>query len=585
MRTVVGALLVGLVTGAPWLDQPQPDEGDSKLVSSDDGWELNVVHINDIHAYFEETSMAGTRCRKGDECVGGIARVVSKYKQILKANPTNTIFLNAGDFYQGTVWYSVLKYEAMAYFGNLMNYDAMGLGNHDFDDSVSGLVPFSENVNFPLLASNLKVNTDQLVEDKHFYRSTVIEREGHKIGIIGYITNITVYNFPNKKVEFEDEITKIKEEVKKLKSKGVKIIIALGHSGYEVDKAIAKAIPELDLVVGGHSHTFLYTPENDNDIPVDKPRGEYPTNITPDGHPNKVVPVVQAKCYTKYLGHLKLKFSQGSSKVTFAKPYLLDAKVDPDKDILKEMNKPRWQNKLAKYKEKIAKTNVDLFRRGNTEESNIGNAVTDSMVQAYDDTTIAIVNNEGVRANIPRGDIWLEDIMYVLPFQNTVDRMALKGKELKKALEKAAGKLDNNDPSQYPGFSLQVSGLRLTIDVRANNNHSRITTMRVRNEFHEFEDLIPDKVYNVSLGSFMAPKGRQKHLREIFDDDIHYESYETGKKTDYEVFTDYVRKEEVLNNKLEDRINIQFFQTNSSASTPTMKIFVIVFAFAGRFML
>lgn len=103
----------------------------------------------------------------------------------------------------------------------------------------------------------------------------------------------------------------MQKEASRLKNEAnVSIIIAAGHAGYEIDMKMAEQIPELDLVVGGHSHTFLFTGE---DLPsIDEPKGDYPTYITqPSG---KVVPVVQVFCYTKYLGHLTLHFDSEVSR-------------------------------------------------------------------------------------------------------------------------------------------------------------------------------------------------------------------------------------------------------------------------------
>ena len=89
-----------------------------------------------------------------------------------------------------------------------------------------------------------------------------------------------------------------------MKAEGVDILIALGHSGYTEDKRIAKEVPDIDVVVGGHSNTFLYSGDKPSNEPIE---GPYPTLITQPG--SKVVPVVQAYAYTKYLGHLKLTFN------------------------------------------------------------------------------------------------------------------------------------------------------------------------------------------------------------------------------------------------------------------------------------
>ena len=156
----------------------------------------------------------------------------------------------------------------------------------------------------------------------------------------------------------------------------VDIIIALGHSGYEIDVQLAESIPELDLVVGGHSHTFLYT-DNGMGLPSnDRPFGDYPTYVK-NKLQNKTVPVVQAFKYSKYMGHLVLNFDTEGDLLTpvdgvgvsFAEPVLLDQSIPRDQDILDAMVK--WQNNLTQYSEVVG-TNHVYMQREDGEESIIG---------------------------------------------------------------------------------------------------------------------------------------------------------------------------------------------------------------------
>ena len=163
-----------------------------------------------------------------------------------------------------------------------------------------------------------------------------------------------------------------------MKNQNVDVIIALGHSGYEIDIQLAENIPELDLVVGGHSHTFLYTDHGEGLPSNDQPRGDYPTYVK-NKVEDKVIPVVQAFCYTKYMGHMKLSFDQegelltpvDGAGVSFAKPLLLDDKIAQDPNILEAMVK--WQNNLTEFREVVGE---NTFYMGKNEidsrESNIG---------------------------------------------------------------------------------------------------------------------------------------------------------------------------------------------------------------------
>lgn len=133
------------------------------------------------------------------------------------------------------------------------------MGNHDFDDSVEGFLPFAEQAAYPLLGANIHSTLEDFQEGVHWNRSMVALVRGRLVGIIGYTTRSTEYNFPNHEVAFNDEVEAVRLEAQALKAAGVEIILALGHSGYAIDQVLAREVEELDLVVGGHSHTFLYT--------------------------------------------------------------------------------------------------------------------------------------------------------------------------------------------------------------------------------------------------------------------------------------------------------------------------------------
>lgn len=132
------------------------------------------------------------------------------------------------------------------------------LGNHEFDNGVAGLVPFVQNATFPILSSNLNLTNEPELNATNLAKSTVIDVNGTKVGIIGYLTPDTKVLSSTGNVIFEDEIAAISEETKRLKETGVNILIALGHSGFTMDKKIAEEVADIDLVIGGHTNTFLY---------------------------------------------------------------------------------------------------------------------------------------------------------------------------------------------------------------------------------------------------------------------------------------------------------------------------------------
>ena len=174
-------------------------------------------------------------------------------------------------------------------------------------------------------------------------------------------------------MKFLDEVQSVNQEAQKLKSQGVKILIALGHAGFDIDKQIAEKVPDIDVVVGGHSNTFLYTGDPPSN---EEPEGPYPFIVTQPS--KKKVPVVQAYAYTKYLGDLQLSFNDNGDLISWrGNPILLEQSMPEDQDILSQL-KP-YKKELDKLMEIIGSTKIDLPTYRNR-ESPLGNFITDSMV-------------------------------------------------------------------------------------------------------------------------------------------------------------------------------------------------------------
>merc|ERR1711892_1335620 len=124
-------------------------------------WELSLLHVNDIHSRMEETNKYSSKCTDKDKakgkCYGGLARMYSAVKDI-RSKEDNVIWLNAGDFYQGTVWYTQFKWNLVSELNNMLNFSAMTLGNHEFDDRLEGLIPFLEAQNCPVVVTNMNIS-------------------------------------------------------------------------------------------------------------------------------------------------------------------------------------------------------------------------------------------------------------------------------------------------------------------------------------------------------------------------------------------------------------------------------------------
>uniref|UniRef100_A0A8B9L991 5'-nucleotidase n=1 Tax=Astyanax mexicanus TaxID=7994 RepID=A0A8B9L991_ASTMX len=223
-------------------------------------WELALLHTNDVHARVEETNKDSGKCTK-PPCFAGVARRFTKIRE-LRSRETNSLLLDAGDQFQGTVWFNLYKGAEAAHFMNKLGYDAMALGNHEFDNGVDGLIkPFLQDVNCTVLSANIQPDSTLAPTISGSYLAFKIFNFGsEKVGIVGYTSKETpALSLPGPHLIFEDEVTALQREVNKLTTLGVNKIIALGHSGFAVDQEIAKKVRGVDVVIGGHTNTFLYT--------------------------------------------------------------------------------------------------------------------------------------------------------------------------------------------------------------------------------------------------------------------------------------------------------------------------------------
>lgn len=538
-------------------------------------FELSIIHINDFHARFEQTSPSSAVCLEGQEesCVGGIARIATAVKGLVKERP-NPIFLNAGDNFQGTLWYTKFKWNVTAHFLNMLPHDALTLGNHEFDDKIAGVVPFLENMNAPFVVANIDDSEEPSIQGK-YNKSIVIERGGRKIGILGYVLH-TFYELSSTgKLKFLNETEAVTEEAAKLKSQGVDIIIALSHAGLDVDREVAAAVPDIDIIVGGHSHSFLYTgTPPSGDYPVDS----YPVIVEqPGGH--KVL-IVQAYAYSKYVGNITVWFDeQGEYTAWEGSPILLDKSVPEDPDVVQAM-KP-WKEIIdAEANVVIGSTKVFLdasssaCRKG---ECNIGNLIANAFVDEYVNlappgswtrAAIGIINSGGIRTSItetaPDGNITYADLITAQPFANTVDIIELQGKHILETLEFSV----SNPYSLYRGngrhkrdveareFSgqgfLQMSGIQVTFDMNqpVMNRVSSVAIKCAECRVPMYEPLNLEKWYRVALCSFLVTGGDGYTV--IANN---ARNHVTG-RVDYEVLMDYIGKNSPLTTGIEDNIHI-----------------------------
>lgn len=463
---------------------------------------LHILHINDLHSRIEEIGATDATCSaeaaEAGECFGGYARLATKIRErraALDAEGVPHLTLDAGDQFQGSLYYTTYKGQAEVEFMNAIGFDAMAIGNHEFDDGPDVLADFVRAADFPVISGNTRIDDSEplaaLVEEH-----VVLDRGGTPVAILSVVTPDTRFlASPGPNVRFEDEIVYLREAVARMKEEGIDRIILLSHIGFGRDQEIARTVDGISLIIGGHSHTLLSNTVEDTP--------DYATMVeSPSG---RAVPIVQAYAFSRYLGDLRLEFGEDGAVVSAeGDTILIDASVEPDEAILArigELSGPIEEMKRRPVAEIAAA--IDGSREScRARECEMGNAVADAMLARVADQgiTIAIANGGGLRASLAEGTVTMGDVLTVLPFQNTLTTMRLSGATIIAALEHGVGAIEDG-AGRFP----QVAGLRFRLDPSAEPG-SRISGVEVR-QGAGWEPIDEDAVYGVVTNNFLARGG------------------------------------------------------------------------------
>ncbi|MDE4274485.1 bifunctional metallophosphatase/5'-nucleotidase [Phaeobacter gallaeciensis] len=458
-------------------------------------YKLTILHTNDFHSRFEPISKYDSGCREGDnaegKCFGGSARLVSAIADA-RTRSNNSILVDGGDQFQGSLFYTYYKGKAAAEMMNKMGYDGMTVGNHEFDDGPEVLRGFMDSVGFPVLMSNADVSAEPALADV-LKKSTVIERGGEKIGLIGLTPEDThELASPGKNITFSDPVAAVQAEVDRLTAEGINKIIVLSHSGYGVDQRVAAETSGVDVIVGGHSNTYL---SNVSDRAV----GPYPTMVNG-------VAIVQAYAYGKFLGELNVTFDEAGNLVEAkGEPLIMDGTVAEDEATvarIAELAQPLDEIRNKVVAEAAAAVDGDR-QTCRIQECQMGNLVADAMLDRVKDqgVQIAIANSGGIRASLEPGEVTMGEVLTILPFQNTLSTFEISGQELVAALENGVSQVE-----EVKGRFPQVAGLTFTWDPTVAPNEGRVQEVMV-DMGDGFTPLDPAKTYLVVTNNYVRNGG------------------------------------------------------------------------------
>ena len=449
----------------------------------DQAFALTILHTNDVHAHYDSFEPWG------EPIQGGVARLKMAI-DVERNGADPVLLLDAGDQFQGTLFFTVGGAEVVADVMNELGYNAMCLGNHEFDAGPAELAAFIDLADFPVLSANTDAVDDPDLSGAILPYEIFLFDRG-PAAVIGLTTEHTaIASSPGPDVRFLDAIATAQRTVGELEERGIEVIVALTHLGYERDLELAGSVDGIDVIVGGHSHTLL---------------DPYPTVTTSaSGEP---VLVVTAYEWGRRLGRLDVLFTDDGLVDSYSgRMVFIDESIPEDEEML---------DVLAEYRPAIdalmtrvvGATDVDL--NGAREdvrvrETNLGDLICDAMLWKTEnlDATIAVQNGGGIRASIPTGEITMGQVLEVLPYGNQISVLSLSGAQLTEALENGVNQVEDG-----AGCFAHVGGMRYTFDPSAEPG-ARIVSVEIWDAASgAYVDLDPDATYTLATNNFLADGG------------------------------------------------------------------------------
>lgn len=392
---------------------------------------ITILHTNDMHARAIESKTEL-----------GYARISAAANQFRAGNP-NVILVDAGDVLHGLPFANLEQGASIVRLMNETGYEFMTPGNHDFNYGFARLVELQKTARFKILAANI------YKEGKRVFEPYAIKTvQGARIAFIGVASPETAYKADPaglKGITFTDPVVEARALANELAGQ-YDVLILISHVGLDasskpVSTDLAKAVPEFDVILDGHSHTTLAQAQQINQTPV---------LITSTGSYGAGLGVVDL-----VVGKDRAVASKTAFTITPESSLGLkgDAKITAIVNELTAAQKPL----LA---EVIGKTAVELEGKREivrTQQSNLGTLIANGMLYVTG-ADVALMNGGGIRVSIPAGDITKNHIFTVLPFGNNIQTARIKGSEFDAILENGVGKLPAPD-GRYP----HMAGLTFTL--------------------------------------------------------------------------------------------------------------------------
>lgn len=469
-------------------------EGKIKIPTSMDGRTLNVraLNVDDVAKLGEvegttvitlltSNDFHGTLTGDGKKNPG-ISKFASFLKNEEKKNPKGTLILSAGDMFQGSADSNLLYGQPVSAAMNYIGFDAMAIGNHEFDWGIDKLKVRIAQSDFPYLAANIIDKSTGKTAD--FVKPYVIvNKSGINVAIIGIATPDTETKAKPELIapyEFKNPAEVVNALVPEVKKAGADIVVVLSHLGAYQDKntgeitgeaaELAKAVTGVDAIIAGHTHATVSGTVND-------------------------IPIVQAYYNGRSVGVVDI-FMDTNTKTVVKKNQYVDNTVVKAMD---DANITNWFNMVQSYigpikNEVIGKATADFpHNPKETQTTLLGNWVTDVMRKTVN-ADVAIQNGGGLRRDLPAGDVTMGLLYEIMPFDNTLFTVELTGAQVKAAIEHGIMSADFN-PGQFSGVIVKYDSTK--------EAGSRIVEIKMA----DGSALDEGKIYKVVTNDFQASGG------------------------------------------------------------------------------
>ncbi len=463
---------------------------------------LTIISTNDFHGHMDAASDSDL----GQRSHGGFGWMLGYFKTVRQDNPTGVILLDGGDLWQGTLLSNMTKGEAVIALYNAAGYDAVALGNHEFDfgagdegssDLRHVLKSRLKEAKFPMLAANvLTVEDRKPLELPNFKPYTIIERQGVKVGIIGLATPSTKETTLAKNIKdltFTDPASAVHRYSKILRQEGAKVVIVLTHLGATWDEKkqawsgelvdlIKEIRGEVDLAVGAHTHTIIS--ERIFDVPV-MSAGFYGRSFTRADillDKNGTILATNLEGPTFFFHK-----STSSAPPTYrGRPVYRDDSFDATYE--------KYYKKVAEIVNKeYGETTAEISNHGEY-DTPMGHVAADAMLAASaGEADIAMTNRGGLRTSLPAGKITYGDIFKVIPFDNEMVIVTVTGEQLVSAWEHGLN-------SYY--WPLEIGGITVYFE-KSSTGNCRVTKAILQ----DGRQLDRNAMYRVATNDFLYGGG------------------------------------------------------------------------------